>query len=756
MSTIDSPTEHSSGHSSFSPDILLPALSTGLVNGTLIVIFQSAYAALIFSGKLSDHLASGMGLMLFGAFIMGLVVAITSSFYGTVTAPQDAPTAIMALIAASMGAMMIKTHPPEVIFTTIVAGIALTSLMTGIFLTLLGQFRLGNLIRFIPYPVVGGFLAGTGWILVKGAIGIMSGRPLKLGQVHLALQPDALMRWIPGLLFAILLFWAMRRFRHFLMMPSFILATIAVFYLVLLISGASVAEASSAGFLLPAMESGISWNPLTPAALPLIEWPVIISQAGDLATIVLISVISLLLNASGLELIARQEVDLNRELKSTGLANLLSGFGSSAVGYMSLSLSAFGYRLGSRSRIAGFVSAGICGITLFAGAGIAAYFPKPLLGGLLLYLGLTFLVDWLYVAWFKLPRNEYFLVVLILLTIAGFGFLRGMMLGVLIAVVLFVINYSRIEVVKHQLTGANFRSNVDRAVKNRRILTQNGDQALILKLHGYIFFGTANNVLNQVKARAFEPDRQALKYALLDFRLVSGLDSSALNSFAKMKMLAETRGFRLVFSSLNEQVRSRFGKGGILESETRIIRLFSDLDHGLEWVEEQLLKAAKSDEPGSRNGLTGQLLLADLLSTSSTQLPERIQAAAQQLSQFTEERTYRPGDYLIRQGAAPTGIYILETGQVTAQLEDDKNGTIRLRRMNAGTVIGELGVYLGIPASAAVVANRKCKVLFLSREAIKDMENESPKLAALFHKFIARILGERLGNSNKTLQALSD
>jgi len=81
---------------------VLPALSAGAVNGILIVIFQSAYAALIFSGDLSSYVARGIGLMLFGAFVMGTVVALISSFPGTTTAPQDAPSAIFAVIAAAI------------------------------------------------------------------------------------------------------------------------------------------------------------------------------------------------------------------------------------------------------------------------------------------------------------------------------------------------------------------------------------------------------------------------------------------------------------------------------------------------------------------------------------------------------------------------------------------------------------------------------------------------------------------------------
>ena len=734
-----------------------PGITAGLVNGILIIIFQSAYAALIFSGDLAGFVAKGMGLMLFGAFVMGLTVAITSSFYSTVTAPQDAPTAIMALIAANIAATMAAVASPDAVFFTVVSAIAITSLLTGLFLLLLGWFRLGNMIRFIPYPVVGGFLAGTGWILVKGAIRIMGGIAPRFDHLSTLFQSSVFIKWLPGVIFAILLFWGMKKIRHFLVMPVFILAAISLFYLILAATGTSVANAGAQGWLLTRLSGGVVWEPLAFSAMSQANWGVILQQSGNLATIAIISVISLLLNASGLELIAGEEVDLNRELRSTGFANLLSGFGGSSVGYMSLSLTALAQRIGSRSRISGIVSAGLCGLTLFLGAGIAAFFPKPLLGGLLLYLGLTFLVEWLVNAWFRLPKAEYILVVLILLTIGAFGFLQGMLLGILIAVILFVVNYSRTDVVKHALSGRTTQSNVDRAADAQRFLREQGDQLLVLRLQGYIFFGTANNVLDLVKQRMKASHLPPLRYLLLDFRQVSGLDSSALNSFEKMKMLAQKSGITLVFSHLKPGLVNQFELGNVLEKEqSGVIRVFPDLDHGLEWAENHLLAEADASMLDPFAGKTdADFLEAVLNMAGTTGEPTNYHSwIATRLMRYLTREIFEKDEYLIRQDQPPVGIYILESGVVTAQLEEKNGRMIRLRKMRAGTVIGEMSVFLGLPASASVVADQQCTVLHLSVENFNRMEQTDPQVAAAFHKFIARILGERLLNSNKTIQAL--
>lgn len=731
-----------------------PSITAGTINGILIVIFQSAYAALIFSGDLTPYVARGTGLMLFGAFIMGLTVALSSSFHSTVTAPQDAPTAIMALIAAAITAAMAATGSSGDPFITVVCAIALTSLLAGLIFLALGWFKLGNLIRFIPYPVVGGFLAGTGWILVKGAVGIMAGMPLRLERVPELFADGMLLKWLPGLIFALALYEVRRRYRHFLIMPVMILAAIAVFYAALFLGGISIAEAASLGWLPARGAEGVAWQPLLPADFARVDWMAILRQAGDLGTIVVIAIISLLLNASGLELVARQEIDLNQELRSTGLANLLGGLGSSAVGYMSLSLSTFGYRIGSRHRLSGLVSASLCGLTLFLGGGVSAYFPKPLLGGLLFFLGLAFLVEWLYNAWFKLPHSEYFLVALIMVTIGFFGFLSGMLLGILIAVILFVINYSRVDVIKNVLSGANYRSNVDRAVQYQRLLGDRGEQLQILRLQGFIFFGTANNILNRVKERVHSRDLAPLHYLILDFRMVSGLDSSALNSFEKMKLLAENHQFTLIFSHLHPPLAQLFQGGGMLDPGDLRLRIFPDLDRALEWVENRILEAAEITAGDTFSALKGLAFLATILDLPPTPSAADAPTPAARLMPYLERRKIDAGEYLIHQGNPPVGLYLIESGQVTAQLEDVGGKTVRLRTMRAGTVVGELSVYLNLPATASVVANQECRVLFLSLENLRKMEAEDPETASILHRFSARILGERLQNSNKTLRAL--
>ena len=157
-----------------------------------------------------------------------------------------------------------------------------------------------------------------------------------------------------------------------------------------------------------------------------------------------------------------------------------------------LNLSTLGYRVGARSKLAGIVAAIVCAAALIFGAAILTFIPKMIVGGMLFYLGFGFLFEWVIDARAKLPRGDYLLVLMILFVVASVGFIQGVTLGVIIAAILFVVNYSRINVVRNTLTGISYRSNVDRSPRKQQLLAQRGEQIYILKLQGFLFFGTVN------------------------------------------------------------------------------------------------------------------------------------------------------------------------------------------------------------------------------------------------------------------------
>jgi sulfate permease, SulP family len=241
----------------------LPSLTAGLVIGIINVTIEISLAALIFSGPLAIYLSNGIGMMLVSVIVFMLLVGLTSSLRGIVAGPQDSPAAILGLVAAAIVRAMPANASSETVFATIAAAIAITSILTGLFFLLLGQFKSGNLVRFIPYPVVGGFLAGTGWLLTKGAFGVMTDLPLTFSSLSRFLDVRILEMWLPGLVLGIGLLWATRRFKSVLIIPATMLASVVFFYTWMAVSGRSMTDAGVRDLLLGPFSQGALWKPIT-------------------------------------------------------------------------------------------------------------------------------------------------------------------------------------------------------------------------------------------------------------------------------------------------------------------------------------------------------------------------------------------------------------------------------------------------------------------------------------------------------------
>ncbi len=741
------------------PKQLIPSLTAGSVLGILNITLSTSLAVLIFSGELSAYVPRGIGFILFGAMVIGFGVSITSSLPNTIAVPQEIPAAILAMITITFLKKIPEFASSDGIFVTYMAIIILTSLLTGVIFLLLGTLKLGNLTRFIPYPVIGGFLAGTGWLLVTGAINVMTDIPCDFFHAAELSQSVNMVKWMPGVLFGIILLIISRRQGHFMVMPLTIIAGIVGFFIYLGLTHTPIADAEARGWLLGPFPSGGLWQPLTFKELTYIQWSAINGQIWwDMGTIVLLGTISLLLNAAGLELAVRRDIDLNRELVSAGAGNILSGFGGGIVGFHTLSDTALGHKIAPNSRVSGLFAAFLCGVALFFGASVLSFFPRFLTGGLIFYLGLSFLVEWGYDAWRKLPKTDCILILAILLVVGTAGFLAGVFFGMFMTLIIFVINYSRINVVKNILNGQTFQSTVERAVIYRKILQKKGGSIAIFKLQGFIFFGTANTLYQQIWKHIIESKSSEVRFLVLDFRLVNGLDSSALNSFLKLKQRAESQDCILVLTHLLPEIRQLFEKAGFTNDMDPLVRIFQNADCGVEWCEEQILSVEAS--------LHKEAIHPDIAAKSfdftaedikeSLDRKERFELVIEDLGPYLERREHNQGDYIIKQGDMPEALYFIESGQVVVQLEDDKGAGIRLRTMNEGTVVGELGIYLNQQTSASVIMNQRGVTSRLSNRSLQRMKLEDPQKLIRFHEFLVHLLSERLVNTNNTLNALLD
>ena len=728
----------------FNPKNLFSSLTAGSIAGITVLSLEISLAALIFSGTLAPFVGQGIGLILFGAFLTLFIGALTSAIPGTITVPQDTPAAIIALAAAGIVSYMTPIATLDETFTTVVVAIIFTSLLTGLIFLVFGRLKLSSFARYLPYPVVGGFLAGTGWLLVKGGLSVMTDMTISLTTLPHLFQTSILVHWLPGLIFALTLLLILRRSSHFLVIPGMLVLSIGLFYIVLAITGTSTTEVAASGWLLGPFDQATLLQPIKLSSLHQVNWAAIATQIDKIGAIILLSLISLLLNASGLEIASREDIDLNRELQSSGLATMVAGLFGTPVGYQALSLSVLAQRLNAKTRMVGIIAALVCGGTLLFGASLLSYFPKPILGGVILFIGLSFLVEWVIDARARLPRIDYFLILTILVAIASIGFLEGIAVGMLAAVIMFVFSYSQINAVKNTLSGANYRSKVERPLVHRQMLQERGDEIFILRMQGFIFFGTAQKLLDQIKERLNDQDLLRLGYVILDFRQVVLLDSSAVFSITRMKQLAESQNIRMLWTNLSADIVHLMEKGGLVDEEDDSFIILPTLDHGLEWCEDHILaKQGVTDQTGVIQKIGKQLKHA---------IPDLDDV--ERLTKYFEKKELKKGAYLMYQGGIPDEMYFIETGLISAQLELPNGKILRLRSMRGGTTVGEIGLYLGETRTASVVADRPSIVYRLSKKALKEMEKRDPEVAALLHQWIATLLAERLADNNRTIEAL--
>ncbi len=118
-----------------------------------------------------------------------------------------------------------------------------------------------------------------------------------------------------------------------------------------------------------------------------------------------------------------------------------------------------------------------------------------------------------------LPTLEYVVVLVILAGIIARGFLPGVVIGLVLAVVLFAVNYGRTELVRELVFGETYHSNVDRPPAERAALRSAGERVQILRVNGFVFFGSANRLLERIRKRV---EAGALRFLVIDLRRVTG------------------------------------------------------------------------------------------------------------------------------------------------------------------------------------------------------------------------------------------
>ena len=674
-----------------------------------------------------------MGVMLLSSIILAIYVSLRSGYPASVAQVQETTVAILASAVATATAIMTTASTDEKVATAF-AILGVSTVTTGLLFCLSGRFRLGGLMRFLPYPVVAGFLAGSGWLLLQGALMMVCGGDTLTEMAGALREPTALATLVPAAAFALAMAACLRLSSNPLVAPVIMVSSAALFYALLWFSGIPVGTAREWGWLPAVSGPGGLQFPSPLAVICNTDWAAVMSALPMLVSVPLIAKVGLLLNTSGLELAAGRDIDANAELRITGHANIVAGLFGGASGFTGLGMTLLARRIGAGGRSAGLASAAVMALALPFATELAAGIPLFLAAGLMMMLG----GDWAIASRRSLPRMEWMIVAIIVLSTMVFGFMMGIAVGLVCSVVSFAFNYARLPVIRLAVSGRDRRSSTDRSAAANRMLDETGHHVHIIELQNYLFFGTVEQVVGAVR-QLFARD-SAPRFLILDFRNVGGADSASVAGFAKIFNVAGAEGVEITLCALPRPLLDLLRQA--VEDSPGTIGLAADLDHALEACEERLIAVCENDcisEP-----IESQL--ARVLGHHS-RLPELVAAM--------DRLEFAVGETLIHTDEEADDIFLVMTGAVKVQLRLSNGRTLRLRTMTAGAVVGEVAFYLAGTRTADVIVERPATLLKLTRASLERLESEDPELAILAHRLFARTLAERLALANRTIAAVN-
>ena len=714
---------------------VLSIVKAALITLPLILSFSFASSAVIFSGPLTSYFAIGVRATLISLIVSNLIAAWRSQCTFHISTPDPTPHAILSTILIALSTQCIASG--HAIFPTIFVTILSSTILTGLLCYSIGQLKLGNIIRYIPYPVLVGFIAATGVLLFKDAGTIMSGITFSYPQL---LETDYLLQIYPGVLYGLLLCAARLKYDNAATVPTLLIGALVTTYGCLIINTFLPQPYHLESYFFRVNDYSFLQLISIHNFIGEIQWSLILKQVVYLFSFAALILFTLLFNDSNLEAEARVKVDLDHESRLTGIINVCCGVSTGLTSVLNLGATTLNKQVGSTSRWSAVIVALFAGSLLLIGPQIVTFIPKFLISGFLIYVAFITIRRWLFKAWFELSIVDYGVILTILIVADFWGVLQGIGIGLAISSIQFIISYSRILPIKFSMPGSQYHSNVLYATSQRKQLEKKGMQLHIIKLQGYLFFGTSHNLLDYIQ-KIYEEFSGTLKYILLDFKLVDAFDASAGFSLLKIKQFSGEHNILLILTHIDDGHLQKLIQAHVFEDNDPLIKLFPNLDYGITWCEEQIL--------GSKAHLNDVECLQEELATrfSDPKLRET-------LLSYMELNSLAKDQYLFHENDEANDLFLIAEGRLSVIHKSPDGQIQRLRAIGAGSIIGEIGFYMNVKRTASIAAELDSKIYKLSFEKFREINNNHPDLALALHTWIVQLFAERLVHASHELEVL--
>jgi SulP family sulfate permease len=713
----------------------------------LVALPSSIAFGVVMLTAASPQLASAGAMAgIIGAAAIGIVAPLVGRNGGFISAPCAPAAAVMSGLAAELAQ---RNGFP---IARVLALLALTALLSALLQIVYGAVRAGKVIKYIPYQVVSGYMSGVAVIIAAAQIPKLLGVQ-GVGNPLLAMVSVQEWKW-PGVIVGIVAIVTMALSpRLTRAVPGAIvglgsaLATYGVLALIRpelrQLDGNSlvIGPIRAAGSFLGAVSGRASLLfTVSPADVAVV--------ASTALTLSILLSIDTLKTGVVLDAMTRSRHNSNRELVAQGVGNLGSFFIGGMPGAGTMGPTLVNVTSGGRTAWSGVTEGALVLVGFLLFGRFMAWVPIAALAGILLVIAWR-MFDFHMFRLLLRPstRLDFVVIAAVVIVAEAVGLIQASVVGVCLAILLFIRNQIRGSVILRKLDLRQTRSKWHRSLEEMAILEEHGHQAMLVQLKDDLFFGTTDQLFTEL-----ERDLKERTLILFDFRRVQSMDYTAAQLFLQMQQRLRERGGHLLFSGMPSSLPNRsdiaryMEQLGLTGSEERI-RIFDTRDSALEWVEEQILAGAGWAPTESKPAIP--LEEVGVFRELSALTLRELQPFMRQISVPAGARVFSAGD-------GGDEIYFVRRGRIDILLPLEAGKRHHLATFGRGEFFGEMAFLDQGLRSADAEAATASELFVLSRQAFDALAHKNQELAASVFEQLALAIAHRLRVTDAEVTALEE
>ena len=706
-----------------------------------------AFGVTVYAAIDPHYAAFGALAGVLGAMALGLIAPTFGGTDRLITAPCAPAAAVLSAFAIELVKQGVS--PSSIVLLLTVLGI-----LTGALQILIGFLGVGRLIKFIPYPVVSGYLSGVGLIIIGSQLPKLVGAPDNARWYKVLLSPE-MWDWrgvaIGGATIVAMLF-ASRIAKR---IPGTIvgIACGALAYAGLAVVDPSLATLENNSLVIgPLGATGEGYITLITD-----RWYQIgelkLSQVGSLVssalTLAVLLSIDTLKTCVVLDRLTRSRHDSDRELAAQGLANMTASIVGGMPGAGQMGATMVNYSSGAKTRISGVVEGLTSVVAALVLGSFIAWTPVATLSGVLIVVGLRMIdTDPLRFLESKSTVIDFVVVLAVVGVALTVGLIAASVVGVLLSIMLFLREQVGGTVVRRKSLVSERSSAWYRPESEMRILEKKGYSAVIFELQGSLFFGTAQQLY-----RTLEPELSTTEYLILDLQRVQSVDVTAAHMLNLVRDALAERNVPLLLSNVRERLpsgrdlREFLELAGLRADDEQVIYM-PTLEAAIEWVEARLLGDSKKPETDEQPPL--ELHEIELFKGSKSDTLVDLEACL-------EKRSFKAGETIYSCGDPSNDLYLIRKGEVKVVGSVGRGGAIKhIATYGRGDFLGGQSFLDNRQRSNDAVAIRDCDMYVLSLEKFNYLADQHKRIALVLMTKLARLLSIRLRHANEELTLLQD